>query len=206
MNHPLERGKNVQQTDHPNLGRALRCGLVISLMAGIALLALPLHAALAQSADNGFNPSANGNVNAVVVQAEGRIVVGGDFTTLGGQTREYIDAGGHAGSRHGRPLSAHLHGERRYPAGRHPELCAAGSKIENLPAARREITQGLYRRTKTCQSAPTLCSAETWQVRLTPQCDSPILRAASHERINLHVWCLCPLRTSMPRACASWRG
>ncbi len=68
----------------------MRYGLVISLLAGIALLALPSHAALAQSADDGFNPNANNHVNALVVQADGRIVVGGEFTTMGGQPRSRI--------------------------------------------------------------------------------------------------------------------
>ena len=38
-----------------------------------------------------FNPSANGNVNSVAVQADGKILAGGDFThSIGGQTRNYI--------------------------------------------------------------------------------------------------------------------
>ncbi len=42
--------------------------------------------------DDGFNPGANGylGVRAFAVQADGTIVVGGVFTTLGGQTRNYI--------------------------------------------------------------------------------------------------------------------
>src|ERR1051326_83316 len=37
-----------------------------------------------------FNPGANGTVNALAVQADGEILVGGAFTTLGGQTRNRL--------------------------------------------------------------------------------------------------------------------
>jgi uncharacterized delta-60 repeat protein len=37
-----------------------------------------------------FNPGANARVLSLAVQASGKIVVGGGFTTLGGQTRKYI--------------------------------------------------------------------------------------------------------------------
>ena len=39
-------------------------------------------AALGQSALDGFDPNANGTVNVVVVQPDGKILVGGDFFTL----------------------------------------------------------------------------------------------------------------------------
>ena len=35
-----------------------------------------------QSALDGFDPNANGPVNVVVVQPDGKILIGGDFTTL----------------------------------------------------------------------------------------------------------------------------
>ena len=38
----------------------------------------------AQSALDGFDPGANGTVTAIAVQADGKILVGGGFTTLGG--------------------------------------------------------------------------------------------------------------------------
>jgi uncharacterized delta-60 repeat protein len=41
-------------------------------------------AADAQSVIDGFDPGANGIIRAFAVQADGKIVVGGDFTTLGG--------------------------------------------------------------------------------------------------------------------------
>jgi uncharacterized delta-60 repeat protein len=40
--------------------------------------------------DTGFNPSANGSVFAMAFQADGKALLGGTFTTLGGQTRNYI--------------------------------------------------------------------------------------------------------------------
>ncbi len=40
--------------------------------------------------DTNFNPGANGSINAFAIQADGKILVGGAFTTLGGQTRNYL--------------------------------------------------------------------------------------------------------------------
>ncbi len=37
-----------------------------------------------------FNPNANGTVNAIAVQADGKILAGGYFTSIGGQTRNRI--------------------------------------------------------------------------------------------------------------------
>src|SRR6266581_1650760 len=48
-------------------------------------------AALAQSPlPDSFNPGANAAVDSLAVQADGKILVGGGFTTLGGQSRNYI--------------------------------------------------------------------------------------------------------------------
>lgn len=41
----------------------------------------------AQSLDTSFNPGANIRVSALVVQADGKIPVGGYFSTLGGRRR-----------------------------------------------------------------------------------------------------------------------
>jgi uncharacterized delta-60 repeat protein len=46
------------------------------------LLALGTPLACAQSARDGFDPNANGAIRAVVVQPDGKILIGGDFTTL----------------------------------------------------------------------------------------------------------------------------
>src|SRR5438128_4529755 len=37
-----------------------------------------------------FNPNANSTVNSIAVQADGKILAGGIFTTIGGQTRNHI--------------------------------------------------------------------------------------------------------------------
>jgi uncharacterized delta-60 repeat protein len=47
-------------------------------------LCLTGNIAHAQSALDGFNPGANNTVNVLAVQADGKILVGGDFTALGG--------------------------------------------------------------------------------------------------------------------------
>ena len=43
-----------------------------------------------QSANDGFNPDADGAIFSIAVQADGKILVGGEFTTIGGVTRNYI--------------------------------------------------------------------------------------------------------------------
>ena len=40
--------------------------------------------------DSAFNPNVNSGINALVVQADGKIVIGGNFTSVGGVTRNYI--------------------------------------------------------------------------------------------------------------------
>lgn len=40
--------------------------------------------------DTGFDPSANNTVNAIVVQPDGKILLGGNFTSIGGVLRSYI--------------------------------------------------------------------------------------------------------------------
>jgi uncharacterized delta-60 repeat protein len=47
-------------------------------------------AAWAASADDSFNPGANYNVYCIALQPDGKILVGGEFTTIGGQTRNHI--------------------------------------------------------------------------------------------------------------------
>ena len=52
-------------------------------IAAMPLLFLSLAAAVrGQSALDGFDPNANGTINVVVVQPDGKILIGGDFTTL----------------------------------------------------------------------------------------------------------------------------
>ena len=44
----------------------------------------------AQAALDGFNPNANNYIRAIVVQPDGKIIIGGDFTSVLGTTRNYI--------------------------------------------------------------------------------------------------------------------
>jgi hypothetical protein len=62
-----------------------RCCLSLVLLPLISFAAL----GRAQSLDS-FNPAANNAVYATVVQADGRILVGGRFTTIGGAARTSI--------------------------------------------------------------------------------------------------------------------
>ena len=59
------------------------------VVCSVALAGYPA-LARAQSAVDGFDPGANGVVYAVAVQADGKILVGGLFTTLGGAPRNNI--------------------------------------------------------------------------------------------------------------------
>src|SRR5205807_366002 len=64
-------------------GNRLRSSARFSLMALVGLaLAGGAAAVRGQSALDGFDPNANGQVNVVVVQPGGKILIGGDFTTL----------------------------------------------------------------------------------------------------------------------------
>src|SRR5438105_11095295 len=40
--------------------------------------------------DTAFNPNASGHVTTIAVQADGKILVGGEFTTIGGQPRNRL--------------------------------------------------------------------------------------------------------------------
>jgi uncharacterized delta-60 repeat protein len=53
-----------------------------SVVFAAALLALGVPLACAQSPNDGFDPNANGAIRAVVVQPDGKILIGGDFTML----------------------------------------------------------------------------------------------------------------------------
>ena len=55
----------------------------------LMVLALP-RIGYSVSALDGFNPDANGFVYSIVVQSDGKILIGGDFTTIGGVTRNRI--------------------------------------------------------------------------------------------------------------------
>src|SRR6266513_3671435 len=59
-----------------------RSGWLVGLLVVGLWLAGSAAAVRGQSALDGFDPNANGAVNVVVVQADGKILLGGDFTTL----------------------------------------------------------------------------------------------------------------------------
>src|SRR6202011_3512685 len=64
-------------------GDSLRSSVRFSLMALVGLaLAGGAAAVRGQSALDGFDPHANNTVRVVVVQPDGKILIGGDFTTL----------------------------------------------------------------------------------------------------------------------------
>src|ERR1700682_6061320 len=64
-------------------GNRLRSSARFSLMVLVGLaLAGGAAAVRGQSALDGFDPNANGTVRVVVVQPDGKILIGGDFTTL----------------------------------------------------------------------------------------------------------------------------
>src|SRR5437588_9634076 len=77
-------------------GNRLRSSARFSLMALVSLtLAGGAAAVRGQSALDGFDPNANGTVYVLVVQPDGKILIGGAFTTLspkGGEvlTRHHI--------------------------------------------------------------------------------------------------------------------
>src|SRR5437660_3042190 len=64
-------------------GNRLRSSVRLSLMALVGLALVGGAAAVrGQSALDGFDPNANDVVRVVVVQPDGKILIGGDFTTL----------------------------------------------------------------------------------------------------------------------------
>ena len=64
----------------PPIARSSR--VIFGLLKKTVLLAGGAVAVRGQSALDGFDPNANGSVRVVVVQPDGKILIGGDFTTL----------------------------------------------------------------------------------------------------------------------------
>ena len=63
--------------------------IVLALATGALLFTAPMAPAQTPLPDD-LNPGANLYVYSLAVQADGKILVGGYFTTLGGQTRNYL--------------------------------------------------------------------------------------------------------------------
>ena len=60
------------------------------ILIGLVLLWGSVTTADAQSANDGFDPNANNNVYSIAVQSDGKILIGADFTQVGGQARNRI--------------------------------------------------------------------------------------------------------------------
>src|SRR5688500_20394696 len=69
---------------------AWKMNLLLGIMVIGFYLAAGGAAVRAQSALDGFDPDANTLVRAIVVQPDGKIIIGGDFTTIGGAARNRI--------------------------------------------------------------------------------------------------------------------
>lgn len=65
---------------------AIRCSVVAGFSFAVATPAL----CAPGDVDVGFNPGANNYVRGIAVQPGGRIIAGGDFTVLDGETRSRI--------------------------------------------------------------------------------------------------------------------
>ena len=64
---------------------------LLLLVTLLSMLLLPYQTKAAVSLDtNGFNPNANSNVRTFAQQADGKVLIGGDFTTIDGTPRNYI--------------------------------------------------------------------------------------------------------------------
>ena len=68
------------------------CSMLAAIAAFTHLSAIltPQPASVQTPLPDSFNPGAGSRVDALAVQPDGKILVGGYFTTLGGQPRNYI--------------------------------------------------------------------------------------------------------------------
>jgi uncharacterized delta-60 repeat protein len=64
-----------------------QCRFFLMFVPLLSFLSLPVHAA---SVFDGFNPNADGPVYATALQADGKIIVGGAFTNIGGHAKSHI--------------------------------------------------------------------------------------------------------------------
>ena len=77
LSHPENHRSHRFFSGHPALLTVL-----LGLAAALSVLICFPGSVRAQSALDGFDPNANGTVQVVVVQPDGKILIGGDFTTL----------------------------------------------------------------------------------------------------------------------------
>jgi len=88
---PLAGGAEASLTlTNLQAGDAGQYFVVVSNQLGSVTSAVALLTVNCVTLDSAFNPGAGGWVQSLAVQADGKILVGGDFTTLGGQTRNCI--------------------------------------------------------------------------------------------------------------------
>jgi uncharacterized delta-60 repeat protein len=74
---------------HPNIHSSTRKIVLAALIACASLLSRQCPAAEGDL-DSGFNPNLNGSVRCILVQSDNKIIIGGDFTTVGGTARAYL--------------------------------------------------------------------------------------------------------------------
>jgi hypothetical protein len=75
----------------PTTSRAKRpFGWSIVCLGVLGLWVVSTQPAFSQNANDGFDPNANGIIWAMAVQADGKIIIGGDFTAVGGVARNYL--------------------------------------------------------------------------------------------------------------------
>src|SRR6266568_2733999 len=82
LQHPGARENSTPKPQAINSRRPLSLQFGASLVVGTWCLALLTASVRGQSALDGFDPNANSLVTVVVVQPDGKILVGGNFTTL----------------------------------------------------------------------------------------------------------------------------
>jgi hypothetical protein len=75
--------QSTPDSNRPHQGRR-RAHEWMQMLATMALLLWMAPEGRAQSDVDSFNPGANGAVRAIGLQTDNKVLVGGDFTTLGG--------------------------------------------------------------------------------------------------------------------------
>lgn len=70
-------------------GQVLRKASYLFVFFSLMVLVLARNS-YSQSAIDGFDPNANGVVWSIALQSDGKILVGGKFTSIGGQARNRI--------------------------------------------------------------------------------------------------------------------
>src|SRR5437867_3171032 len=81
MRSLVQSARVITLTSFPRETLRATCKVALLLLS-VAVLACGAPTVSGQSALDGFDPNANGTVRVVVVQPDGKILIGGDFTTL----------------------------------------------------------------------------------------------------------------------------